>query len=55
MGCLWITRVLGWDSVLVDNVSTNLVGASLAMLGRFWAFRRFVFKRQGWGALRTSW
>ena len=52
MGCLWITRnVLGWDSVLVDNVSANLVGASLAMLGRFWAFRRFVFKRQGGGVL----
>ena len=48
MACLWITRnVLGWDSVLADNVSANLVGASLAMLGRFWAFRRFVFKRRG--------
>ena len=52
MACLWITRnVLGWDSVLADNVSANLVGASLAMLGRFWAFRRFVFKRHGGGVL----
>ncbi len=52
MACLWITRnVLGWDSVLADNVSANLVGASLAMLGWFWAFRRFVFKRQGGGVL----
>ena len=52
MACLWITRnMLGWDSVLADNVSANLVGASLAMLGRFWAFRRFVFKRQGGGVL----
>ena len=48
MGCLWITRnVIGWDSVLADNVSANLVGASLGMLFRFWAFRRFVFKRDG--------
>ena len=44
-------NVLGWDSVLADNVSANLVGASLAMLGRFWAFRRFVFKRRGGGVL----
>jgi putative flippase GtrA len=52
MACLWITRnVLGWDSVIADNVSANLVGATLAMLGRFWAFRRFVFKRQGGGVL----
>jgi hypothetical protein len=48
MACLWITRnVIGWDSVLADNVSANLVGAFLGMLCRFWAFRRFVFKRQG--------
>ena len=52
MACLWITRnVLDWDSVLADNVSANLVGASLGMLARFWAFRRFVFKRQGGGVL----
>lgn len=52
MACLWITRnVLGWDSVLADNVSANLVGAFLGMLTRFWAFRRFVFKRQGGGVL----
>jgi putative flippase GtrA len=48
MACLWISRnVLGWDSVLADNVSANVVGAFLAMLCRFWAFRRFVFKRHG--------
>ncbi len=48
MGCLWITRnAIGWDSVLADNVSANVVGAFLGMLFRFWAFRRFVFKRRG--------
>jgi putative flippase GtrA len=47
MGCLWITRnVVGWDSAIADNVSANVVGAVLGMLVRFWAFRRFVFKRQ---------
>jgi putative flippase GtrA len=46
MACLWITRnVLDWQSALADNVSANLVGAVLGMLFRFWAFRRFVFKR----------
>jgi putative flippase GtrA len=46
MACLWVTRnVLGWDSALADNVSANGVGAVLGMLFRFWAFRRFVFKR----------
>ena len=52
MACLWITRnVLGWDSLLADNVSANVVGAFLGMLCRFWAFRRFVFKGQGGGVL----
>ncbi len=47
MVCLWTTRnVFGWDSVVADNLSANVLGASLATLYRFWAFRRFVFKRQ---------
>ena len=46
MACLWVTRnVFDWSSVLADNVAANVVGAVLAMLFRFWAFRRFVFKR----------
>jgi putative flippase GtrA len=46
MGCLWVTRNwLGWDSVLADNISANVVGAMLGMMFRFWAFRRFVFKK----------
>ncbi len=47
MTCLWFSRnVLGWDSVLADNLSSNVVGALLGMAFRFWAFRRFVFKRR---------
>ena len=47
MTCLWGSRhVLGWDSALADNVSSNVVGALLGMAFRFWAFRRFVFKRR---------
>ena len=46
MACLWVTRnVFDWDTVIADNVAANVVGAVLAMLVRFWAFRRFVFKR----------
>ena len=46
MACLWVTRnVLDWQSAVADNISANVVGAALGMLFRFWAFRRFVFKR----------
>ena len=47
MACLWLTRnAFGWDSAVADNVSANVVGAGLGMGFRFWAFRRFVFKRR---------
>jgi hypothetical protein len=46
MACLWVTRnVFDWDTVIADNVAANVVGALLATMFRFWAFRRFVFKR----------
>ena len=46
MACLWISRnVFDWDGVIADNVSANLVGAALGTAFRFWAFRRFVFKK----------
>lgn len=48
MGCLWVTRnVLDWQSALADNVSANVVGAAFGTAFRFWAFRRFVFKKRG--------
>lgn len=47
MACLWVTRNLfEWDTVIADNVSANVLGAVLATGFRFWAFRRFVFKRR---------
>jgi len=46
MACLWVSRnAFDWDSVIADNISANVIGALLATLFRFWAFRRFVFKR----------
>jgi putative flippase GtrA len=46
MACLWVSRnVFDRDTVVADNLAANVIGATLAMLVRFWAFRRFVFKR----------
>ncbi len=47
MACLWLTRnTMGWNNALADNISANVVGAGLGMVFRFWAFRRFVFKKR---------
>ena len=58
MACLWATRnILGWDSAVADNISANVVGGLVGGLFRFWAFRRFVFKRHPAGlpeAIRTG-
>jgi putative flippase GtrA len=46
VACLWFSRnVLEWESIVADNVAGNVVGALLGTVFRFWAFRRFVFKR----------
>ena len=45
MTCLWISRGLGLDDPLSDNVSANLVGLALANAARFFLFREFVFLR----------
>lgn len=46
VGCLWLSRnAFGWDTALSDNVAGNVVGALLGNVFRFWAFRRFVFRR----------
>jgi putative flippase GtrA len=42
--CLFVSHyVLGLRSVLADNASANVVGMALAMVFRFWAYRRYVF------------
>jgi putative flippase GtrA len=50
--CLGLSHyLLGavWPSIfrttLADNISGNLLGVGLASLFRFWAFRRYVFRR----------
>jgi putative flippase GtrA len=46
MACLWFTRnALHQSGVLVDNLSANVVGSTLATVVRYFAFKRFVFKK----------
>lgn len=35
--------VLGFDSLLADNISANGIGLFLGTAFRFWAYRKFVF------------
>jgi putative flippase GtrA len=42
--CLWISRyVLGFTSLLADNVATNVIGLGLGTLFRFTMYRTWVF------------
>ncbi|MBD8868699.1 GtrA family protein [Nocardioides donggukensis] len=45
--CLTISRyALGLDGALADNVAANVVGLGLGTVFRFWASRRYVFRRR---------
>jgi len=44
LGCLAVSRyVFDFDSPLADNLAANVVGIGLAMLFRFWSYRKWVF------------
>lgn len=44
LGCLWFSHyALGFDSVLADNISANVIGLALGTLFRFWSYRKWVF------------
>jgi putative flippase GtrA len=45
MTCLGISRGLGLDDPISDNLSANVVGLALANAARFFLFREFVFLR----------
>ncbi len=36
--------VMGLDSVLADNISFNVIGATVGTIIRFWSYRTHVFK-----------
>lgn len=42
--CLWVSHyVLGFTSVLADNISSNVIGLALGTAFRFWLYRTWVF------------
>jgi Predicted membrane protein len=44
LACLWVSRyVLGFDSLLADNIASNVVGLGLGTLFRFTLYRLWVF------------
>jgi len=45
MTCLWISRGIGLDDPISDNISANMIGLALANAARFFLFREFVFLR----------
>lgn len=47
LGCLWISHyLLGFTSVLADNIATNVIGLALGTAFRFTLYRGWVFKTQ---------
>lgn len=45
LACLWVSHyVLGYTSLLADNVSSNVIGLALGTLFRFWLYRTWVFR-----------
>ena len=47
LACLWISHyVLGYTSVLADNISGNIIGLALGTAFRFWLYRTWVFAPQ---------
>lgn len=44
LACLWLSHyVLGYTSVLADNISSNVIGLALGAAFRFVAYRLWVF------------
>ncbi|MEO7349891.1 MAG: GtrA family protein [Terrimesophilobacter sp.] len=50
LACLWISHyVLGYTSLLADNISSNVIGLALGTAFRFWLYRVWVFRPQSEG------
>ena len=44
VGCLALSHyVLGFTSLLADNIAGNIIGTGLGTLFRFWSYRKWVF------------
>lgn len=47
LACLWVSHyLLGFTSVLADNISGNIIGLALGAAFRFWLYRTWVFAAQ---------
>lgn len=47
LACLWVSHyVLGFTSLLADNISSNVIGLALGTAFRFWLYRVWVFGPQ---------
>lgn len=45
LACLWVSHyLLGFDSLLADNISSNVIGLALGTAFRFWGYRVWVFR-----------
>jgi putative flippase GtrA len=45
LACLWVSHyVLGFQSLLADNISSNVIGLALGTAFRFWGYRVWVFR-----------
>jgi putative flippase GtrA len=45
LACLWVSHyLLGFTSLLADNISSNVVGLALGTAFRFWLYRTWVFR-----------
>ncbi len=48
LACLWVSHyVLGFTSLLADNISSNVIGLALGTAFRFWGYRVWVFREAG--------
>ena len=55
LGCLWFTHyALGFDSVIADNISANVIGLALGTIFRFWSYRKWVFQKNPKSATKRS-
>ncbi|HEU4849084.1 MAG TPA: GtrA family protein [Terrimesophilobacter sp.] len=47
LACLWVSHyLLGYTSLLADNISSNVIGLALGTAFRFWLYRTWVFRPQ---------
>jgi putative flippase GtrA len=43
--CLAVSRyLLGFESIVADNIASNIIGTGIGTMFRFWSYRTHVFK-----------